>query len=120
MLTIIDIPEELKNQIQFVAEYIGDQTDSWIRIKKEITSNSLPLYRKLFSRRHECTKKQILNDFDKLIMLYWKELTGIEPILYSEDTHPENWVQKKKGHALFLINKQKSENKKNMEKNEIK
>ncbi len=94
------IPDKLKQRIEYVADYIGTETNDWLLIKPHLIRAFSSDTRKLFSLRHPCTKKQIPNNFDRMVMEFWKELTGIEPIIKEINLHPENWVHKKKGWAL--------------------
>jgi hypothetical protein len=96
----MSIPDKLKERINDVADYIGQETNDWLLIKRHLIISFPNEGRRLFSVRHPCTKKQILNAFDKLVMAYWKELTGIEPIIDPSKIHPDNWTHKKKGWAL--------------------
>jgi hypothetical protein len=64
----MSIPDNLKEQISYVADYIGQETDDWILIKRQLIISFPNDGRKLFSRRHSSTKKQVINDFDKLVM----------------------------------------------------
>ena len=104
------IPENLKILIDYTISYVGDATNDWFRIKMEIINNFPPKYRKLFSRRHYSTKKHILNSFDKEVINYWKEKTGIVLWVDPEKLHPENWVQRPKGWRLIEINEQRKKN----------
>ena len=103
----IKIPISLQQRILYVVSYVGDSTDDWIVVKSEIVRSFPPKERKLFSKRHMTTKKQILNDFDRAVMKYWKEQTGVEPILYDKDKHPEDWEWKPHGWGLIEINEQR-------------
>lgn len=100
----MDIPDNLKSKIDLVISYVGDFTNDWVRIKKELL-NSLPWEeRTRFSRRHPFTKKHSLNAFEELVMAYWKERTGVELVIPSEKLHDPNWVRRKRGWALVAIN----------------
>lgn len=102
-----DIPEYLKERINYVARYVGDSTTDWLVVKKQLFLNFPNKGRKLFSKRHACTKKQIPNKFDKLVMNYWKELTGVDLVLHESKLHDKNWTHKKKGWALQVFNEKR-------------
>lgn len=94
------IPDDVLQQIRFVASYVERHTENWLTIKRELV-NSLPWeYRLLFSRRHEQTKKQIVNDFEKEVMELWFGLTGVHPHIPKDMLHDPNTVVKKPGWAL--------------------
>ena len=94
------IPDDILQQIRFVASYIEDHTDNWLVIKRELV-NSLPWeQRTLFSRRHEQTKKQVVNDFENEVMEFWFQLTGVRPYIPKNKIHDPSVVMKKPGWAL--------------------
>jgi|TARA_R110001583_G_scaffold98169_1_gene243128 hypothetical protein len=76
------IPQRIKDQINDVILYVDD-CDDWVTIKKEIMKGIPAALRKNFSTRDSKTKEQWLNDFDKLVINYYKELTGIDLVLRS-------------------------------------
>lgn len=90
----MDLPEIVKERIEFVSKYIGTDTSDWLVVKHHISLSLPKTHRGLFSRRHKTTKKQIVNEFDKLVMNYWKQLTGIDLILEPSKIHDPNWVKK--------------------------
>ena len=78
------IPDEIKEQVEFVAAYTGD-CDDWVTIKKEIMKGLPPPIRKNFSTRDPKTKEQNLNDLEKEIINYHREQTGVRLVLRSLD-----------------------------------
>jgi hypothetical protein len=74
------IPQRIKDQIQEVVMYVGD-CDDWVTIKKEIMKGIPAALRKNFSTRDPKTKEQWLNDFDKMVINYYKEMTGVDLVL---------------------------------------
>lgn len=104
----MDIPDKLKEHINNVADYIGQETNDWLVIKRQLIYSFPNEGRKMFSVRHPCTKKQIINEFDKIVMLYWEEITGIQPVIEPSKIHSDDWVYKKKGWALDIYNKSRS------------
>ena len=82
------IPEEILRQTNFVASYAND-CDDWVTVKKEIMNGVHSTLRKNFSRRDQKTKNQYLNDFEKELIKYYKELTDIELKLRTLDERRE-------------------------------
>ena len=74
------IPDRILEQTNFVASY-ADDCDDWVTIKKEIMRGIPSELRKNFSTRDPKTKEQNLNDFEKCLINYYKEHTGISLIL---------------------------------------
>lgn len=99
---MIVLSEYLKAHVRYVAAYIGTASDSWPVIKKHIVVSIDGRKRRGlgFSQRHRCTKKLVLNEFDKAVMNYWHELTGVLPVIPPEMFHDPHWVQRPKGWAL--------------------
>ena len=67
-------------QVRFVSSYVGD-CDDWVTVKKQVMLNLPPALRKNFSTRDPKTKEQWLNDFEKELINYYRDLTGIELVL---------------------------------------
>lgn len=103
----IVLPQTLQERIRYVAAYVADSTDDWLRVKVEIMKAFPPKERKRFSRRHHSTKKHTLNDFDLLVMKFWENEVGVELILSEENKHPEDWNPKPPGWGLVEINEQR-------------
>ena len=74
------IPDRILEQIKFVASY-ADDCDDWVTIKKEVMRQIPSELRKNFSTRDPKTKEQNINNFEKVLINYYKELTGIELML---------------------------------------
>ena len=74
--------DKVKSHIQSVSSYVGN-CDDWVTIKKEALLSLPPRLRKMFSTRDPKTKEQWLNNFEKELVIYYKELTGIDLILRS-------------------------------------
>lgn len=74
-MTIID--ERIIKAMEFIASYAKD-VDDWVVIKIQILRSVPSHLRTSFSTRDQKTKKQWLNDFDKLVIEKWKEMTGVE------------------------------------------
>ena len=69
-------------QVDFVGSYAGE-CDDWVTIKKQLLLNLPPKLRKNFPTRDPKTKEQSLNKFEKEIINYYKEVTGILLVLRS-------------------------------------
>jgi|TARA_Y100000034_G_scaffold123815_1_gene171144 hypothetical protein len=75
-------PEEgsILDQVRFVASYT-ESCDDWVTIKKEVMKGLPSFLRKHFSTRDPITKEQNLNDFEKELISYYREITGVSLIL---------------------------------------
>jgi len=71
------ISDRIIEQIHEVASYVGD-CDDWVTVKKEIMRGIPSTLRSKFSRRHPITKEQQPNDFDREVINYYREVTGVE------------------------------------------
>jgi len=80
--------EAILDKLGFVSEYVGD-CDDWVTVKKQVLLNLPPPVRKNFSTRDSKTKEQWLNDFEKDLIIYYKELTGVDLVLRSLDERRE-------------------------------
>lgn len=69
----------LDEAIDFVSGYVGNVTD-WVTIKKELLKTLSPADRIYFSTRDPITKKQRVNDFEKVVAERWHQKTGNKPI----------------------------------------
>ena len=80
--------ELILDKLGFVSEYVGD-CDDWVTVKKQVLLNLPPAARKNFSTRNSKTKEQWLNDFEKDLIIYYKEMTGIDLVLRTLDERRE-------------------------------
>lgn len=103
----MDIPGNLTKRIDEVIEYVGDTTEDYLKVKRQLINNFPPSERPLFSVRHPCTKKHLLNAFDEAVILYWESKTGVRLWVSEDKLHDPNWKQKKRGWALSLINQER-------------
>ena len=60
-----------------------NNTDDWVTIKKIMLRSLHPDLRKSFSTRDPKTKEQWLNEFEKQLIIKYKEITGIALICRS-------------------------------------
>jgi len=72
--------EKIFEQVRFVSSYVGD-CDDWVTVKKQVMLNLPSVLRKNFSTRDPKTKEQWLNDFEKELINYYRELTGVTLVL---------------------------------------
>ena len=107
----MELDQKLKDKINFVAGYIGTKTNDWLIVKRHLINSFGKEERKLFSKRHFSTKKQLLNNFDLLIINYWKTATGIQLVVEPTKLHDPNWIYKEKGWGLKNLNEQRKKSK---------
>jgi hypothetical protein len=100
----MNIPANLKERIDEVIGYVGDSTTDYLAVKRQLINLFPSSFRNLFSVRHPCTKKHILNEFDQAVILYWLSQTGVLLIIDPNKLHDPDWIHKKKGWALSLLN----------------
>ena len=72
--------KKVKEAFRQVSSYTGD-CDDWVAIKKQVLLTIPSELRKLFSTRDSKTKEQSLNNFEKQMIIYYKDTTGIDLIL---------------------------------------
>lgn len=101
------IPAFLKERINQVIDYVGDTTTDYLIVKRELINNFPTPSRSLFSARHPCTKKHILNAFDTAVMEYWEMQTGMRLRIDPSKLHDPSWEHRKKGWALTLLNEER-------------
>lgn len=105
--TQTEIPDYILQRLEYVSKYLKGLTNDWLDVKKQLLSLTHCSYRQLFSRRHKTTKKHVLNDLEKAIIVEWKKITGDDLYLSPEKTHDPNWVQK--GPGWFLKERRRKE-----------
>ena len=76
--------EKILEQIRFISSYVGD-CDDWVTVKKQVLLNLAPRLRKNFSTRNPKTKEQWLNNFEKELINYYRDVTGVNLVLRSLD-----------------------------------
>jgi hypothetical protein len=108
---VIVLSEEDLQYVDYVISYVQNSSNDWFLIKKEIMNCYPPKLRKKFSRRHYSTKLFFVNDFEKLIINYWKEKTNIELFIDEKKLHPSSWKRNPKGWGLFIYNEKRKTNK---------
>lgn len=109
MMTTSPIPEKILQKVQYVAKYVGSETDDWFRVKKEILAVCAPKERALFSRRHKTSKKHFLNDFERELIKIWNQETGVQLIVDSTKLHNTQDERPPRYWALMELNKKRQE-----------
>lgn len=113
MLPLISLLTTLDIQImEYVISYVGDSTNDWFKIKKELINCYPRRLRSRFSRRHYSTKLFFVNDFEKEIMKQWTKITGIELFIDSSKLHPATWKRRPQGWGLRVYNEKRKIQKK--------
>ena len=78
-------PEDLERifeAVDLVASYVGD-CDDWVSVKKQVLLNLPARLRRCFSTRDPKTKEQSLNQFERDLIIYYKDNFGTELVLRS-------------------------------------
>lgn len=107
------IPEEMRLVIDIISKYIGDLTTDWVVVKKEISNKCKNHHRKLLSKKHYSTQKHSLNEFEYLVIEYWKHLTGNTLEIPLNKLHPSTWVRVPRLELLRRFNEKRRELKQN-------
>ena len=103
----MQIPNHLKELIDYVIEYVDGNSNDWLVIRAEIIRLFPPKDRSLFHRRHFSTKKPIMNEFDEEVIRYWEQKTGTRLFINENKLHSDSWIQKPKGWGLQAYNEQR-------------
>lgn len=98
------LDDSIKKKIDYVIEFIGDSTDDWLLVKQQIVRSVANSIRVLFSKRHYITLKQIPNEFDKMVMQYWEERTGVQLKIPESKLQDPNYVPGEFGWKIREIN----------------
>jgi len=102
-----------KELIDYVFDFVNNETNDWFIIKTQIIQNFPPKSRKKFAKRHYSTKKRMINDFDLEVISYWEKKSGSRLVINQELLHPSDWKQRPSGWALKAINEQRKRQKSN-------
>ena len=76
----LEIPNQIIDQIKFVASYVGE-CDDWVTVKNQVMLGIPSPMRKNFSTRNSKTKEQSLNDFERELITYYRKITGVTLVL---------------------------------------
>lgn len=74
------IPDRIREQVEFVSSYM-DTMDDWVSVKKQIMFGIPSELRRNFSTRDPKTKEQWLNNFERELINYYHDLTGVKLVL---------------------------------------
>ena len=72
----MDIPERVVEELKFIAHH-GQRDGQWMPVKKYLLLAIPSEMRKMFSTRDPKTKKQSLNEFEKVVIDIYEDITGI-------------------------------------------
>jgi hypothetical protein len=106
-IDIEHIPKSLISRIDYVIAYVDGASDDWFRIKMEIINRFPSKDRSRFSRRHESSRKHILNSFDRAVIKYWELKTSRTLWINPDKLHPANWTYRPHGWKLSEINEER-------------
>lgn len=109
------LTEDMKHRIDSVIEYIGTSTDNWLTVKYKLIRAFSYHQNGLFSCVNVHTRKQELNDFDKEVIEYWREKTGISLGLRPDQIHDPNYVYVPRVFAFAAHNERRRQAKRERE-----
>ena len=92
----------VKEKIKYVASYVQGSITDWFLIKREIIRQVPGKDRKYigFTKRHQDTKKMLINDLEKEAIELWELITGIKPVIDPKRIHDPDWIKRPRGWAL--------------------
>lgn len=82
------IPHNIIKVLNDVLSIVGTQTDDWVSIKKLFMLRLHSFDRARFSKRDRKTFKHSINDFERKIIVWWKERTDISLVLRHRSARP--------------------------------
>lgn len=91
MESVASLDSYMINKLKLTAAYIGKATDDWVVLKQRIVLSIDNEHRKMFSKRHNVTFLQMPNDYDYLVMNWWKEHVNPNIHLPEEKKHDPSW-----------------------------
>ena len=74
------LPEQVASAVDYVATYLGDN-DDWVDVKIEIMNSLRPELRRLFSRRDQATRDQVVSEFDRAVMERYNSVSGVSLVV---------------------------------------
>ena len=74
------VPPRILDAVREAAQYMGEE-DDWVAIKIQIMNSVRPELRRLFSRRDQTTRDQIVSDFDRAVMIEYERASGVAPVV---------------------------------------
>lgn len=111
-----NLTQDLKNRINYVYQYIENETNDWFKLKKELI-NIFPINKRhLFSRRHKTSKKFFINDFDKEVIRHWEQISNNSVFIDQGKLHTKEDERMPKYWGLMKYNEQRRKNKEQRQK----
>lgn len=74
------LPEPVVEAVKYVSLYMGEN-DDWVDVKIEIMNSLRPDLRRLFSRRDQATRDQIVSDFDRAVIDLYSSVSGVSLVV---------------------------------------
>ena len=86
----MELPETIKERVRGVAHYLGDMESDWFLVKDHLRRSFTSPMRILFSKNHPRTRKPTgVNVFERNLMDFWFELTGVKLFVDPTKLHPK-------------------------------
>lgn len=79
-------------KLRMAAVYIGTATNDWVVVKQRLVLSVDNEHRKMFSKRHNVTFLQNPNEYDLLVMEWWKNNVNPNIHLPEEKKHDPTWT----------------------------
>jgi ADP-ribose pyrophosphatase YjhB (NUDIX family) len=98
---------KIQEGFEFVFAY-ASHIDDWLEIKKEIVNYIAPQHRSRFSKRHEETRQQLTNDFERRLAAQWSARTGRDVIFskeHDEATNDGGWLKRMQAKKAARVHK---------------
>lgn len=98
---------KIQEAFEHVFQY-ASHVDDWLEIKKEIVNYIAPQHRSRFSRRHEETRQQLTNAFEKRLAAQWAARTGRDVIFskeHDEATNDGGWLKRMQAKKTSRVHK---------------
>jgi hypothetical protein len=77
----LSVSDVVENMMELVISYAGT-TDDWLLVKRELLVLLPNHERQRFSRRHAVTKQQTINEYEKILIDMWFEMTGARLMIH--------------------------------------
>lgn len=78
--SLVDDKTVITTALETVFKYAADR-DEWLTVKKELLKTLPSEFRTLFSTRDPITKKQRMNDFERVLCRRWETMTGRQIVM---------------------------------------
>ena len=108
-MTDSKVDDFLIEKLKYLHKYVGNETNDWFRIKRELL-NLLPYqYRAFFSKRHYVSHKFFINDLEKDLIKTWKEIAGFDLQIDDSRLHKLSDERMPKYWGLMQLNKKRQQ-----------